>query len=84
MSAGTSGLRFTAAVDQPFKSPGPQPNGIQAEDAGLWCIDQVDLKVYLLDWVTGATLRELRTATEHSTAHSRILRTRSCGVTTRH
>ena len=66
MSGGTSGLRYTAAVDKRFKSPGPQPNGIQAADAGLWCIDQVDLKVYLLDWATGATLRELQTATEHS------------------
>ena len=66
MSAGTSDLRYTAAVDKRFKSPGPQPNGIQAAEAGLWCIDQVDLKVYLLDWDTGATLQEIQTATEHS------------------
>ena len=66
MSADTSGQRYTAAVDKRFKSPGPQPNGIQAAGAGLWCIDQVDLKVYLLDWATGATLQEFQTATQHS------------------
>jgi streptogramin lyase len=66
MSADMSGLRYTAAVDKRFKSPGPQPNGIQAAGAGLWCIDQVDLKVYLLDWATGATLQEFQTATQHS------------------
>ena len=66
MSAGTSDLRYTAVVDKRFKSPGPQPNGIQAAAAGLWCIDQVDLKAYLLDWATGATLQEFQTATEHS------------------
>ena len=66
MNTSTQGLRYTAAVDKRFKSSGPQPNGIQAADAGLWCIDQVDSKVYLLDWADGAVLQEFRTATEHS------------------
>ena len=50
MSTGASGLRYTAAVDKRFRSHGPQPNGIQAAGDGVWCIDQVNSKVYLLDW----------------------------------
>lgn len=57
---------YTAAVDKRFKAPGPQPNGLQAADDGLWCIDQTNLKVYQLDWDSGAVLHEFRTATEHS------------------
>ena len=33
-------LVYTAAVEKRFKAPGPQPNGLQAADDGLWCIDQ--------------------------------------------
>lgn len=55
-----------ARVEERFKSPGPQPNGLHAADDGLWCIDQVDLKLYKLDWETGAVLQELQTDTEHS------------------
>jgi streptogramin lyase len=47
-------------------TPCPQPNGLQATDAGLWVIDQHDLNVYLLDWVDGHVLRQFPTATEHS------------------
>ena len=66
MNTGTQGLRYTVAVDKRFRSPGPQPNGIQASHDGIWCIDQVDSKVYLLDWADGAVLQEFQTATEHS------------------
>lgn len=55
-----------ATVDVKFKSPGPQPNGLQAADDGLWYIDQVDNKVYKLDWESGETLFEADTTTEHS------------------
>lgn len=55
-----------ARVEERFKSPGPQPNGLQATADGLWCIDQVDLKVTKLDYGTGAVLFEAQTDTEHS------------------
>ncbi len=55
-----------ARVEERFKSPGPQPNGLQAAADGLWCIDQVDLKLYKLDWDTGEVLLEWQTDTEHS------------------
>ena len=55
-----------ARVEKRFKSPGPQPNGLQAADDGLWVIDQANLKVYKLDWETGETLFEAQTDTEHS------------------
>ena len=29
-----------ARVEKLYKSPGPQPNGLQAAADGLWCIDQ--------------------------------------------
>ena len=57
---------YTASVDKRFQSPGPQPNGIQAAEDGLWVIDQVNLKVHKLDWDTGETLHEMDTDTEHS------------------
>lgn len=47
-------------------TPGPQPNGLQATDEGLWVIDQEDLQVYLLDWHDGSTLRSFPTGTYHS------------------
>ena len=66
MSARSQEPRYTAAVEKRFRSPGPQPNGIQAADAGIWCIDQVDSKASLLDWSDGAVLQEVATATQHS------------------
>ena len=56
----------TAKVEKRFKSPGPQPNGLQASADGLWCIDQVDDKVTRLDYETGAVLSEVQTDTVHS------------------
>ena len=55
-----------ARAEERFKSPGPQPNGLHAADDGLWYIDQVDLKVYKLDYQTGEILFEAQTDTEHS------------------
>ncbi|MBI3974141.1 MAG: hypothetical protein HY332_22920 [Chloroflexi bacterium] len=47
-------------------TPGPQPNGMQAVDEGVWVIDQKDLKVYLLGWNDGSIIREFPTETNHS------------------
>ena len=55
-----------ATIDVKFQCPGPQPNGLQAADDGLWYIDQRDHKVYKLDWNTGETLFEAQTSTDRS------------------
>ena len=55
-----------ARVDKRFRSPGPQPNGLQAADDGLWYIDQGNNKLYKLDWDTGKTLFEAQTTTDRS------------------
>jgi streptogramin lyase len=55
-----------ARVEKRFKSPGPQPNGLQAAPDGLWCIDQVDHKIYRQDYETGEVLFEAQTDTVHS------------------
>ena len=52
-----------ARVEERFKCPGPQPNGLQAAPDGLWCIDQVDLKVYKFDYESGEVLFEAQTDT---------------------
>ncbi|MCY4654145.1 MAG: hypothetical protein OXC95_13395, partial [Dehalococcoidia bacterium] len=49
-----------------FVHPGPQPNGLQAAEDGLWVIDQTDNHLYKLDWEDGSTLAKLPTETEHS------------------
>lgn len=49
-----------------WKTPGSQPNGLQATDQGLWVLDQVDPnRVYLLDYATGAILHEFQTRGKH-------------------
>lgn len=43
-----------------WKTPGPQPNGLQASPEGLWVIDQQDPNhIYLLDWQDGRVIRDL-------------------------
>ena len=58
--------REITIVENQFKSSGPQPNELQVAEKGLWYIDQVDLKVYKLGWVTGEIPFEDQTDTEHS------------------
>ena len=55
-----------ARVEPLFKSPGSHPNGLQATADGLWCIDQADNKVHLLDYRSGEVLFEAQTDTVHS------------------
>lgn len=50
-----------------WKTPDPQPNGLQAKPEGLWVIDQVDPnRIYLLGYEDGAVLREIQTRAHHS------------------
>ena len=55
-----------AEVRDWFIHPGPQPNGLQVADDGLWAIDQTDNHLYKLDWEDGSTLEKLPTETERS------------------
>ncbi|HLG52056.1 MAG TPA: glutaminyl-peptide cyclotransferase [Chloroflexota bacterium] len=49
-----------------WKTPGLQPNGLQAAAEGLWVLDQVDPnRVYLLRYEDGAVLREFETRGKH-------------------
>jgi hypothetical protein len=57
-------VRKTGKVEIAFKSPGPQPNGLQATRDGLWIIDQsAGSKVYLVDYADGRVLRSFETDT---------------------
>jgi outer membrane protein assembly factor BamB len=49
------------AVETVFRSPGPQPNGLQATREGLWILDQGDNRAYLVDYQHGKVLRALDT-----------------------
>src|SRR5713226_5378076 len=49
-----------------WKTPGKQPNGLQATAQGLWVLDQVDPnEVYLLRYDDGAVLRQFSTRGHH-------------------
>jgi hypothetical protein len=57
-------LRKSGPVEIAFKSPGPQPNGLQATKEGLWIIDQsAGSKAYLVDYGDGRVIRSFETDT---------------------
>lgn len=59
-------VRKTGKVEIVFKSPGPQPNGLQATKDGLWIIDQgVGNKAYLVTY-EGKVIKGFETETEKS------------------
>jgi hypothetical protein len=59
--------RKVGKVEVVFKSPGPQPNGLQATKDGLWIIDQgVGNKAYLVSYEDGKVLRGFETETDKS------------------
>jgi streptogramin lyase len=59
--------RKAGKVEIAFRSPGPQPNGLQATKDGLWIIDQgPGNKAYLVDYKDGRTIRGFETETESS------------------
>ena len=63
-SLATIPVRKTGSVEIAFKSPGPQPNGLQATKDGLWIIDQsAGSKAYLVDYADGRVLRSFETDT---------------------
>jgi outer membrane protein assembly factor BamB len=57
-------VRKVGKVEIAFKSPGPQPNGLQATKEGLWIIDQsAGSRVTLVDYADGKVLRSFDTDT---------------------
>ena len=59
--------RKVGKVEIVFKSPGPQPNGLQATKDGLWIIDQgAGNKAYLVSYEDGKVLRSFETETDKS------------------
>src|SRR5215204_1905441 len=59
-------VRKAGKVEIVFKSPGPQPNGLQATSEGLWIMDQGSgNKAYLTDY-KGKLLRGFETETDKS------------------
>ena len=49
-----------------WRTPGPQPNGLQAAPDGIWVIDQVDNCVYKLAYEDGAILGSFPTRAKHA------------------
>ena len=49
-----------------WKTPGPQPNGLQAAPDGLWVIDQVDDRIYKLRYEDGSVILSIPTRAKHS------------------
>ena len=57
-------VRKCGKVEIAFKSPGPQPNGLQATRDGLWIIDQsAGSKAWLVDYADGRVIRSFETDT---------------------
>jgi streptogramin lyase len=55
---------IAAKVERAFKTPGPNPNGLQATKDGLWVLDQGTNRVALQSFADGKVLREFPTATD--------------------
>src|SRR5438046_3310133 len=67
MSLGKIPIRKVGKVEIVFKSPGPQPNGLQATKDGLWIMDQgAGNKAYLVSYDDGKVLRSFETETDKS------------------
>jgi streptogramin lyase len=59
-------VRKAGKVEIVFKSPGPQPNGLQATKDGLWVMDQGPGNRAALVTYEGKVLRDFETETERS------------------
>ena len=55
-----------AVITDRWVAPGPQPNGLQAADDGLWLIDQRDNHLYKLAYEDGSVIARLPTETDRS------------------
>lgn len=67
LDLGALPARKAGKVEIVFKSPGPQPNGLQATSEGLWIMDQGEgNKAYLVSYRDGKQLRSFETETDKS------------------
>ncbi len=53
-------------IDDMWVTPGPRPNGLQADADGLWVIDAENSHVYKLDYGDGSVLADVPTETYKS------------------
>jgi hypothetical protein len=53
-----------AKVERMFKTPGPQPNGLQATAEGLWILDQKTNHASLVRFTDGHVIRDLATESD--------------------
>ena len=58
-------VREAGRVETVFKSPGPNPNGLQATGEGLWIIDGGDGRAHLVSYRDGTVLRGFDTEANH-------------------
>ena len=50
-------------IERVFDSPGPQPNGMQATEDGLWIIDQRSNEIHLVSY-DGEVIKTLATGSD--------------------
>ena len=55
-----------AHIDDMWLTPGPRPNGLQADEDGLWVIDAENSHLYKLDYETGEAIIDAPTETYKS------------------
>jgi hypothetical protein len=55
---------IASRVERMFKTPGPQPNGLQAAPEGLWILDQGTNHAALVRYEDGGVIRDLATETD--------------------
>ena len=55
-----------ATVTDRWITQGPQPNGLQSSEDGLWVMDQTDNHLYKLSYDDGSVLARLPAEAEHS------------------
>ena len=55
-----------ATVTDRWITQGPQPNGLQSAEDGLWVMDQTDDHLYKLSYDDGSVLAQLPAEAEHS------------------
>ena len=55
---------MAVTIEKMFDFPGPQPNGMQATEEGIWFLDQVSNQALLVSY-EGETLKAIDTDSEH-------------------
>ena len=55
---------MAVTIEKMFDFPGPQPNGMQATEEGIWFLDQVSNQALLVSY-EGETLKTIDTDSEH-------------------